>query len=121
MAEHIAPGEAAGPSDAEGELQARFEVRPGAGQQPATVRAAGDIDLMSAPQFQAALTAAAATSGEITVDMTAVTYSDSAAIHALFTTARRSRLTLIIPEDGPITTMLKIVGLDEITTVITAR
>jgi anti-sigma B factor antagonist len=53
--------------------------------------------------------------------MTAVTYCDSAAIHALFTTARRSRLTVVIPEDGPITTMLKIVGLDQITTVITAR
>jgi anti-sigma B factor antagonist len=115
MAEPTAPG------DAGSELQARFEVVPGAGQQPPTVRAAGDIDLISAPQFQAALTGAAATSGEITVDMIAVTYCDSAAIHALFTAARQSRLTLVIPEDGPITTLLKIVGLDQITTVITAH
>jgi anti-anti-sigma regulatory factor len=51
--------------------------------------------------------------------MTAVTYCDSAAIHALFTAAGHSRLTLIVPETGPITTMLKIAGLDQITTVIT--
>jgi anti-sigma B factor antagonist len=121
MAEHTAPGDAAGRRDADSELQPRFDVVPGTGQQPATVRAAGDIDLTTAPRFQAALTEAAATSGEITADMTAVTYCDSAAIHALFTTARRHRLTLIIPENGPITTMLKIVGLDQITTVITAH
>jgi len=51
--------------------------------------------------------------------MTAVTYCDSAAIHALLTVARNNRLTLIVPEAGPITTMLKIAGLDQITTVIT--
>ena len=55
----------------------------------------------------------------ITTDLTAVTYCDSAAIHALFTAAGHSRLTLIVPETGPITTMLKIAGLDQITTVIT--
>jgi len=47
----------------------------------------------------------------------AVTYCDSAAIHVLLTTATHNRLTLIIPEDGPITTMLKIAGLDQIATV----
>jgi anti-sigma B factor antagonist len=51
--------------------------------------------------------------------MTAVTYCDSAAINALFTAAKRNRLTLIVPGTGPITTMLKIAGLDQITTVIT--
>jgi anti-sigma B factor antagonist len=118
MAEPTAPGDA-GPGDADSDLQPRFDVLP-AGPGPATVRAAGDIDLTTVPQFQAALTAAAAASGEVTVDMTAVTYCDSAAIHALFTTARDHRLTLVIPEHGPITTMLNIVGLDRITTVITA-
>jgi anti-anti-sigma factor len=115
-----APGGAAG-RNAGGDPEPRFDVVPGSAQQPAIVRAAGDIDLTTAPQFQAALTEAAATSGEITADLTAVTYCDSAAIHALFSTARHSRLTLIIPEDGPITTMLRVVGLDRITTVITAR
>jgi anti-anti-sigma factor len=119
MAEHTAPGNAAGHDAADGDVEARFGITPGNGQQPATVRASGDIDLANADRFQAALTEAAATSGEITVDMTAVTYCDSAAIHALFVAARHSRLTLKIPETGPITTMLKIAGLDQITTVIT--
>jgi anti-sigma B factor antagonist len=121
MAEPAAPGDSGTDGYTDRELQPRFDVVPGTGSEPPTVRAAGDIDLTSAPRLQAALSEAAAASGEITVDMTAVTYCDSAAIHALFTTARRSRLTLIIPEHGPITTMLKIVGLDRITTVITVR
>jgi len=115
MTEHAAPGDSAADDD----LQPRFDVVPGTAQQSATVRAAGDIDLNSAPQFQAALAEAAATSGQVTADMTAVTYCDSAAIHALFTAARHSQITLIIPERGPITTMIKIAGLDQLTTVIT--
>ena len=119
MAEHTASGDAASHSIADGDLQARFDIMPGSGQQPATVRASGDIDLANVARFQAALTEAATSSSEITTDMTAVTYCDSAAIHALFTAAGHSRLTLIVPETGPITTMLKIAGLDQITTVIT--
>jgi len=121
MAEHTAAGDGAGRSTADDDLQARFDIVPGTGQQPATVRASGDIDLASAARFQAALTEAAATSSQIIADMTAVTYCDSAAINALFTAARHSRLTLMIPETGPITTMLKIAGLDQITTVITTH
>jgi anti-anti-sigma factor len=119
MTEHTALGATDGGA-ADGHLQARFEVVPGTGQQPATVRAAGDIDLVSAPQFQAALAEAADTSDQITADMTAVTYCDSAAIRALFDVARHSRLTLMIPETGRITTMLEIAGLDQITTVVTS-
>ena len=119
MAEHAASGDTASHSVADGDLQARFAVTPGTGRQPATIRAAGDIDLASAAQFHAVLTEAAATSGEITADMTAVTYCDSAAIYALLVTARQNRFTVVVPETGPITTMLKIAGLDQIATVIT--
>jgi anti-sigma B factor antagonist len=114
-----APRGADAPGPADEDFQARFDIVPGTGQQPATVRAAGDIDLDNAHQFQAALTEAAATAGEITVDMTAVTYCDSAAIRALLTAARHGRLTLVVPGTGPITTMLTIAGLDQITTVVT--
>jgi len=102
------------------DFQPRFDIAPGSGQQPATVRAAGDIDLTSAPQFQAALTQVAATASEVTADLTGVTYCDSAAIHVLFTVAESSRLTVIIPASGPVTTMLKITGLDQVATVTTA-
>jgi anti-sigma B factor antagonist len=121
MAEHTAPGDAADHDSADGDLQARFDIVPGAGQQPATVRASGDIDLANAARFQAALTEAAATSSEIIADMTAVTYCDSAAINVLFTAAKHNHLTLVVPEAGPITTMLKVAGLDQITTVITPK
>ena len=103
-------------SDAD--LQPSFEVCPGSEQHAATVRAAGDIDLMSAGQLQAALTEAAGTASEITADMTAVTYCDSAGIRVLFTTARSSRLTVILPASGPITTMVRLAGLDQVATVV---
>jgi anti-sigma B factor antagonist len=80
----------------------------------------GDIDLTNAGEFQAALDQAAATSGSITANMTAVTYCDSAAIRALFSVARRARLTIAVSAVGPINgTMLKISGLDQIATVVT--
>lgn len=113
-----APGDAAGRGSAAPDPQPRFDITAGAGQQPALVRAAGDIDLNSAPQFEAALTKAAATSSQVTADMTAVTYCDSAAIHVLLTMAGRTRLTLIVPDRGPITTMLKITGLDQVASVV---
>ena len=121
MTEPAGPGDVLGDSAGDRDLQPRFEVVPGTGQQPVTVRASGDIDLTSTAQFQAALSEAGAAAGEITADLTAVTYCDSAAIHVLLTTARDNRLTLIVPDTGPITTMLKIAGLDQIATVLTPR
>jgi anti-sigma B factor antagonist len=116
MAEHNAPGD----NTTDRDLQARFDVEPGTGERPATVRAAGDIDLASAAAFQAALAEAAASADQVTVDLTAVTYCDSAAIHVLFSAATQDRLTLILSESGPISTILTIAGLDKITTVIAA-
>lgn len=108
---------AAGPAG-DGVMPGRFEVLPGGREQP-TVRAAGDIDLANAGEFQNALSQAAAASGAVTVDMTAVTYCDSAAICALFAVAGQARLTLIVPAGGPVTTLLRIAGLDQAVTVVT--
>ncbi len=100
--------------------QARFEFLPADEREPAIVRAAGDIDLTNVGQFQAALDQAAATSGAITADMTAVTYCDSATIRALFIAARQARLTIQVSTAGPINeTLLKVSGLDKIATVVT--
>src|SRR6202035_4332167 len=99
-------------------LQARFDLLPAGEHQPATVRAAGDIDLTNVGQFQAALDEAAAAAGDVTADLTAVTYCDSAAIRALFHAARRVRLTIAVSTGGPVTeTLLKVSGLDQIATV----
>jgi anti-sigma B factor antagonist len=102
-----------------GGAQARFEFLPAGQREPATVRCAGDIDLINVGEFQAALDQAAA-AGAVTADMTAVTYCDSAAIRALFRVAARARLTIQVSAAGPINgTMLKISGLDQIATVVT--
>lgn len=98
----------------------RLELVSAADGERATVRAAGDIDLTNAGRFQAALDQAAATSADIAVDMTAVTYCDSAAIRALFSAARRGRLTIQVTAAGPITaTLLRVSGLDQVATVVT--
>ncbi len=104
---------------ASGAPQAQFEFLPASEDEPATVRACGDIDLTNVGQFQAALDQAAADSSEITADMTEVTYCDSATIRALFVAARRGRLTIRVGTTGPITgTLLKVSGLDQITAVV---
>lgn len=102
-------------------LTPHFDIVARTGDRPATVRAGGDIDLNSAAQFQAALAGAAGTSGAVIADLTAVTYCDSAAIRVLFTIASDHRLTVVVAEDGPITTMLKVAGLDQLATVQTAQ
>jgi anti-sigma B factor antagonist len=113
------PLSTSGPAPASN-AQARFEFLPAGERAPATVRAAGDIDLTNVGRLQAALDQAAATSSAITADMTAVTYCDSAAIRALFLAARQARLTIVVAAAGPINeTLLKVSGLDQIATVVT--
>ena len=98
---------------------ATFEFRPG-DDGPATVRAQGDIDLTNVGELADALDAAAAASGDVTADLTAVTYCDSATIRALFRAARRVRLTIQVAASGPVTaTLLHVSGLDQIVTVVT--
>jgi anti-anti-sigma factor len=98
---------------------AQFEFLPAGEREPATVRAAGDIDLANVGRFQAALGRAAAASSTFTVDLTAVTYCDSATIRVLITAARQSQLTIRVGSAGPVTeTLLKISGLDQIATVV---
>src|SRR5271165_6386443 len=101
-----------------GGTRARFEFLAAGEREPVTVRAAGDIDLTNAGQFQAVLDQAAAVSSTFTADMTAVTYCDSAAVRALLITARQARLTIQVSTAGPITeTLLKVSGLDQVATV----
>jgi anti-sigma B factor antagonist len=103
--------------------QAVFAVQPGTGEEPPVVRAAGDIDLTNVGQFAAALaaaTAAAGAAGAVTVDLTGITYGDSATIRALFAAARQARLTIQLSAGGPVSaTLLKVAGLDQVTTVVT--
>ena len=99
---------------------ARFEFLPADARESAIVWAAGDIDLTNVGRFQAALDQAAAVAGTFTVDLTAVTYCDSATIRALFLAARQARLTIKVSSAGPMNeTLLKVSGLDQIAAVVT--
>lgn len=117
MTDHVGPADLSpegGPDQ-----QARFTWSPAAGREPVTVHAAGDIDLINVGQFESVLAAATAASA-VTVDLTAVTYCDSAAIRALFGAARQAALTIRVSAAGPVTeTLLKVSGLDQVTTVET--
>jgi anti-anti-sigma factor len=103
-----------------GTPQARFELLPASEREPATVRAAGDIDLTNVGQFQDVFDQAAAASAAVTVDLTAVTYCDSASIRALILAARQARLTIQVSTAGPVTEiLLKVSGLDQVATIVT--
>jgi anti-sigma B factor antagonist len=100
--------------------KAQFEYRPADEREPATVWAAGEIDLTNVGRFQAALEAAAAAATEITVDLTAVTYCDSATIRALIAASSQARLTIRVGTTGSVTeTLLKVSGVDQVATVAT--
>ena len=99
---------------------ARFEFLPADTRESATVWAAGDIDLTNVGRFQAALDVAATSAGAFIVDLTAVTYCDSATIRALISAARQARLTIRVGTTGSVTeTLLKVSGVDQIASVVT--
>ncbi len=97
----------------------QFRMSAAEAEQPPVVTATGDIDLANVNEFQNVLNTAAADSDTITVDLSQVTYCDSAAVRALFATAATTKLGLIVPAAGPIMTLLKISGLDRVATVVT--
>lgn len=98
--------------------QARFAVTLASDDQPPVVAVSGDIDLANVEQFEAAMTKARNGSPSLTVDLTDVSYCDSAAVRALFALAADSQLTMIVKSTGHITTLLGISGLDRVATVV---
>ncbi|WP_101951246.1 STAS domain-containing protein [Mycobacterium sp. 3519A] len=97
----------------------QFRMSAAEAEQPPVVTARGDIDLANVNEFSDVLTAAAAGSDAITVDLSEVTYCDSAAVRALFSVAATTKLNLIVPASGTIMTLLSISGLDRVATVTT--
>ena len=97
----------------------QFRISAAEAEQPPVVTATGDIDLANVNEFQDILNTAAADSDAITVDLSEVTYCDSAAVRALFAVAATTKLGLIVPATGPIITLLNISGLDRVATVVT--
>jgi anti-anti-sigma factor len=97
----------------------QFRLSAAEAEQPPVVTASGDIDLANVNEFQVVLNGAAANSDAITVDLSDVSYCDSAAVRALFAVAATTKLALIVPATGPIITLLSISGLDRVATVAT--
>lgn len=95
----------------------QFRLTGADAELPPVVTATGDIDLANIDEFGAVLARAAADNAAITVDLSEVTYCDSAALRELFSVAATTKLTLIVPAHGPITTLLNISGLDRVATV----
>lgn len=98
--------------------QARFAVTAASGSQPPIIVVSGDIDLANVEEFEAAMIQARNGSDVLTVDLTGVSYCDSAAVRALFSIAADSALTMIVKPTGHITTLLGISGLDRVATVV---
>jgi anti-anti-sigma factor len=97
----------------------QFRLSAAEAEQPPVVTASGDIDLANVNEFQDVLGTAAADSDAITVDLSDVSYCDSAAVRALFAVAATTKLGLIVPATGSIMTLLSISGLDRVATVTT--
>lgn len=98
--------------------QARFAVTVASDDQPPTVAVSGDVDLANVEEFESAMSKARNGSPSLIVDLTEVSYCDSAAVRALFTLAADSKLTMIVKPTGHITTLLEISGLDRVATVV---
>ncbi|GAC1328150.1 MAG: hypothetical protein NVSMB2_27440 [Chloroflexota bacterium] len=96
-----------------------FRISPAEPEQPPVVMANGDIDLANVSEFQDVLSTAATDCDAIAVDLTGVTYCDSAAVRALFAVAATTKLSLVVPANGTIITLLNISGLDRVATVVT--
>jgi anti-sigma B factor antagonist len=97
--------------------ESQFRISAAEAEQPPVVTATGDIDLANVNEFQNVLNSAAAESDAIIVDLSDVTYCDSAAVRALFAVAATTKLGLMVPAAGPIVTLLSISGLDRVATV----
>lgn len=98
--------------------EGRFTVTLASGGRPPVVAVSGDIDLANVGEFQDAMDKAIDGSPDLTVDLTGVSYCDSAAVRALFTLAATTTLTMIVKPTGHITTLLGISGLDRVATVV---
>ena len=88
---------------------------------PPVVAVSGDIDLANVGEFENAMNDAREGSTALVVDLTGVSYCDSAAVRALFTLAAATDLTMVVTPRGHITTLLGISGLDRVATVITKQ
>lgn len=99
----------------------QFRLTGASGDEPPVVTATGDIDLANVNEFADVMAKAAVSTDAITVDLSRVSYCDSAAVRALFSVAASTKLNLVIRSSGPIKTLLSVSGLDRVAHVTAAE
>jgi anti-sigma B factor antagonist len=99
----------------------QFRLIGASGDEPPVVTATGDIDLANVNEFSDVMAKAAVSTDAITVDLSRVSYCDSAAVRALFSVAASTKLNLVIRSSGPIKTLLSVSGLDRVANVTAAE
>ncbi len=101
--------------------QLTVEVRDA--PEAAVVRVAGEIDLVTAPQLAAALDEVLRTNARhIAIDLTEITFMDSAGVHTLVQTHQRAgRHVAVICGPGPALRTLELLGLTESLNVVSSR
>jgi anti-anti-sigma factor len=100
----------------------RVGIDPTGGpQETPLITVAGEIDLAAASRLDEMLRTAEERSDEVSVDLSAVDYLDTAGVRVLFDHAVRVRLVLLLAANGIIAPVIATSGLGRIATVRTVQ
>ena len=94
----------------------QFRLHQSDGAEPPRVSASGDIDLHNVEALQRLILDA--DSPTPVVDLSAVTYCDSATLGVLLAAAKTTRLTLVVPAGGTTHRLITLTGLDRVASVV---
>ena len=93
-----------------------FRLHQSDGAEPPRASASGDIDLHNVEALQRLILDA--DSPALVVDLSAVTYCDSATLGVLLAAAKTTRLTLVMPAGGTTHRLITLTGLDRVANVV---
>jgi anti-anti-sigma factor len=93
----------------------------GGAQETPLVTVEGEIDLAAASELDEVLRTAGQGSDEVSVDLSAVDYLDTAGVRVLFDHAVRVRLVLLLAANGIIAPVIATSGLGRLATVRTVE
>lgn len=94
----------------------QFRLHQSDDAEPPRVSASGDIDLHNVEALQRLILDA--DSPALVVDLSAVTYCDSATLGVLLAAAKTTRLTLVVPAGGTTHRLITLTGLDRVANVV---
>ena len=94
----------------------QFRLHQSDGAEPPRVSASGDIDLHNVEALQRLILDA--DSPALVVDLSAVTYCDSATLGVLLAAAKTTRLTLVVPAGGTTHRLITLTGLNRVADVV---